>query len=263
MSKSSNKPLGGERTLAIPPDIAERLGPRRYALLLLWIRDVNGALEAALYPHVDEDTVLLDAGCSRGDPDIPSIARTRHAVGCDMDLAGLRANTLVFRRVLASLESLPFRDGVFDVVLCKFVVEHLEAPKVAFEEFRRVLRPGGIVAVLTPNRLSPFALVSHCLPHRLKQIVKKHLFGGHAEDTFPTRYRANTPGALGVQMEALGFVLERMQMLGGTWAFFIFSSPMAKCMRALERVQARTPGLRRFSTHMLALWAKPRAPEAV
>lgn len=248
--------------MAIPPDIAERLGPRRYALLLLWIRDVNGALEAALCPHVNEDTVLLDAGCSRGDPDIPSVTRTRRAVGCDMDLAGLRANSLVRWRVLASLESLPFRESAFDVVLCKFVVEHLETPRLAFDEFRRVLRPGGVVAVLTPNRLSPFALVSHCLPYRLKQMVKKRLFGGHAEDTFPTRYRANTPKALAAQMEASGFVLDRMQMLGGMWAFFIFSSPIAKCIRAIERAQARTPGLRRFSTHMLALWQKRRAPEA-
>lgn len=42
---------------------------------------------------------------------------------------------------------LPFRDGVFDLVYCRFLLEHLAHPQEAAAEFRRVLRPGGRLAV--------------------------------------------------------------------------------------------------------------------
>ena len=74
--------------------MAERLGPTRYRLIKQWVADVNGAFDRLLATHVTADSVLLDAGCSRGDPDIPSMLVARRVIGCDVDAAGLRANTL-------------------------------------------------------------------------------------------------------------------------------------------------------------------------
>lgn len=257
MSESLNKPSPDKRDLALSPDVVERLGERRYALLKLWIRDVNGAFDAALAQHIRDESIVLDAGCSRGDPDLPAIRRARYTVGCDADMAGLRANTIARHRVFTPLESLPFRSGSFDLIVCKFVLEHVTEPVRVIREFFRVLRPGGVIAVLTPNRWSLFALVSRAVPHRLKQRIKKHLFGGHPEDTFETRYRANTPRRLRSMMTAASFTEERFEMLAGMWAFFIFNSALAKAVRTIERLQARTPGLRMFSTHMLGIWRKP------
>jgi ubiquinone/menaquinone biosynthesis C-methylase UbiE len=42
--------------------------------------------------------------------------------------------------------SLPFDDGSFDLVFGHAVLHHLPDPAGAFREFRRVLRPGGVVA---------------------------------------------------------------------------------------------------------------------
>ncbi|MBI4557561.1 MAG: class I SAM-dependent methyltransferase [Candidatus Hydrogenedentes bacterium] len=254
--ESSKVSSGGKRSLALDPNIRARLGDTRYRLIKLWVQDVNGPFEAALAPHVSNPTVLLDAGCSRGDPDIPSIQRARQAVGCDVDLAGLRGNTLERDRVLAGLEALPFADESFDVVVCKWVVEHLSAPRRIFREFWRVLRPGGVVAILTPNRFSMFALVARLVPYRLKQAFKAYLFGGHEEDTHPTLYRANTIRALRRTMTAAAFVEERIAPLPGIWAFFIFLKPLALAVRAMEYVQLHTPGLRLMSTHIMGVWRK-------
>ena len=52
---------------------------------------------------------------------------------------------------IGSAENLGFEDAVFDIVLCNDVVEHLEYPEKCFEEILRVLKPGGVVIITTPN----------------------------------------------------------------------------------------------------------------
>src|SRR5687768_17440864 len=48
--------------------------------------------------------------------------------------------------VACDAEALPFEDGSFDLVLGHAVLHHLPNLDVAFQEFRRVLRPGGYLA---------------------------------------------------------------------------------------------------------------------
>jgi len=233
-----------------------RLGERRFRLIKRWIEEVNGPYDALVAPYVTGSSTLLDAGCSRGDPDLPSVGRAGLSVGCDGDLAGLRGNTIDTARTLSSLDRLPFRDGRFDAVVCKFVVEHLEEPLTTFEEFARVLKPGGVVAVLTPNSASHFALLSRLVPYRLKRAMKGRLFGGYEEDTFPTRYRANRRGQLDSLMRRAGFRTVTLQPLAGMWTFFIFSTAMAMAVRGLERTQLKLPLLRNASTYLMGLWQK-------
>src|SRR5204863_348816 len=47
----------------------------------------------------------------------------------------------------ADAAALPFVDGSFDVVVSRFAVHHFENPAVQIAEMRRVLRPGGRLAV--------------------------------------------------------------------------------------------------------------------
>jgi SAM-dependent methyltransferase len=46
---------------------------------------------------------------------------------------------------------LPFADGTFDAVVCIDGIEHLERPFDFVRECRRVVRPGGVLLVSTPN----------------------------------------------------------------------------------------------------------------
>ncbi|WP_141726350.1 class I SAM-dependent methyltransferase, partial [Actinacidiphila rubida] len=48
---------------------------------------------------------------------------------------------------VAVLPELPFPDGAFDVAVANFVVNHMARPRAGLAELRRVVRPGGRVAV--------------------------------------------------------------------------------------------------------------------
>ena len=52
---------------------------------------------------------------------------------------------------VGSAERLPFADGSFGVVIIKHVVEHLRDPELAISELGRILSPGGILLLATPN----------------------------------------------------------------------------------------------------------------
>lgn len=53
-----------------------------------------------------------------------------------------------------SAEDLAFPDSCFDVALCSDVIEHLRRPERCLAEMFRVLKPGGIAILTTPNESS-------------------------------------------------------------------------------------------------------------
>jgi SAM-dependent methyltransferase len=55
--------------------------------------------------------------------------------------------------ILADLERLPFPDGAFDLVWCAQSLYSLPDPVEALRRMRRVVRPGGVVAVLENDTL--------------------------------------------------------------------------------------------------------------
>ncbi len=59
-----------------------------------------------------------------------------------------------FRVFTGRLEDARFPDAAFDAIALIELVEHLRDPRSLLEECRRILRPGGIVMITTPNAAS-------------------------------------------------------------------------------------------------------------
>lgn len=73
-------------------------------------------------------------------------------VGCEISLTrARRIRAKGFRVVVARSEQLPFRGGAFDLVTLVEVIEHTKSPTQTLEEIHRALRPGGRLALTTPN----------------------------------------------------------------------------------------------------------------
>lgn len=53
--------------------------------------------------------------------------------------------------IAVDAQNLPFRDGVFDKIVCTEVLEHIPDDKAGIRELARVLKPGGLIAISVPN----------------------------------------------------------------------------------------------------------------
>ncbi len=101
---------------------------------------------------------MLDAGCGEGYGSA-LLARSGgvEIVGVDYDLPTLDHLRRAYPAVVptsGNLVMLPFADATFDAVVSLQVIEHIwEQPRFV-AECARVTRPGGWVALSTPNRLT-------------------------------------------------------------------------------------------------------------
>lgn len=102
---------------------------------------------------IDGDSEVLELGSGTGDVATQLAEIARRVVGIDfsknmVEIAAKRFPDLEFQE--ADAEATPYADGTFHVVVSCYTAHHFARPQKVFEEARRVLRPGGRVAVLMP-----------------------------------------------------------------------------------------------------------------
>ena len=121
-------------------------------------------------------------------------------------IAGRRAPAVVFE---SDALSLPVRDGSLDLITVAFGFRNLANYEAGLDEMRRVLRPGGMVAILEfttpPNAL--FAAVYHLYCRRILPWIGGAISGSRdAYRYLPESVRKfPTAPELAVKMRAAGF----------------------------------------------------------
>lgn len=76
-------------------------------------------------------------------------------VSLDIDIDAL--HKIEGARIIASVHKLPFKDNAFDSVWACAIIEHVIDDCIP--EFIRVVKKGGQLAILTPNRYSPIDII--------------------------------------------------------------------------------------------------------
>lgn len=140
------------------------------------------------------DSRVLDLGCGRGGLVEQLDHPLNQVVGIDPDWLSLAEHRLPLPRTQGFSYALPFADGVFDVVFCSWLLEHLARPGLDFAEIMRVTRPGGAFIFITPNKRHPLSWLNAALGQlgRWQGWLVQHLYGRASDDTFPTYYHANS-----------------------------------------------------------------------
>ncbi len=97
----------------------------------------------------------LDVGSGAGE--LLSFVRQRYALrafACDYTDRLMRVRSQPVEIVDLNSEPLPFEDNRFTLVTCAETIEHLENYRQTIREIYRVLKPGGLAVITTPNILN-------------------------------------------------------------------------------------------------------------
>lgn len=98
---------------------------------------------------------LLEVGCGegRGIPRLfPYIASYSAIDKIDTAIAALQEKYPEAKLIAGNLPPLPYADESFDSVVSFQVIEHIRDDRNFLREIHRVLRPGGVALLTTPNR---------------------------------------------------------------------------------------------------------------
>jgi len=182
-------------------------------------------LEQAIGETLDGSTVLLDAGCGA---DLPLLARhgpkARISVGVDLSAPALAIPPHTYPLV-GDLGALPLQSDSVDLLISRSVLEHLENPMSAFQEFSRVLRPNGMLVCTTPNKYYYSCLIARLIPESIKAQYFRTVFGEDAYDHFPVHYRANTVKAFRKLASSSQLTLLRVEPIRH-YPYYLMFSPL-------------------------------------
>ena len=155
--------------------------------------------------------LTLDVGCGSS----MVIQSLTTAIGMDYNFAKARyLHRLKIPAVRASAFALPFGDEAFDCVVSSQVIEHIAREQVLFDEMWRVLRPGGILIIGTPDYAT--------WQWRTIEPVYGMLLPWAYRDEHVTHYtRADLSGLL----ERMGFVHEETTYIAGAELIMRYRKP--------------------------------------
>jgi len=194
-----------------------------------------------IWKHLPTGGRLLDAGCGRYLKYSKELAGVAEVVGIDLEPTLETTNQGSPLGVRGDLNHLPFASGYFDLVISRSVVEHLENPGQVFREFCRVLKPGGKVILLTPNKYDYVSVIAAMTPYWVHRSLVSRIFRIPADDVFPTFYRANTISGLRRELRQAGLREIDLQSINHYPAYLMFSPVLFHVGLLYERLTSLGP----------------------
>jgi SAM-dependent methyltransferase len=209
---------------------------------------------------------VLDLGCGWAFGTLWAQRTGCRVAAVDLGLDQLRwaRGTLDRERALgltqANARALPFRDRTFDRAVSVEMMEHVfrpDRPRV-LAEIARVLKPGGRLALSTPNAVSPIELVKRLAVRwpALRRALPSSCFPEATDDESGyDPYRYHHP--LGLEelargLEGSGFKVEGAKRF--LWVLKTLPDALLGLGRAAEAAGEALPGIRRFGATTL-VWA--------
>ena len=216
---------------------------------------------------------VIDCGCGSGGYVLEFLKRGADAFGVEysadkVDQYKRRAEA-PGRVMRGNLETLEFPANHFDLALLNEVLEHVPDDVAALREIFRVLRPGGVLVIFSPNRLYPFethGLVRRSSGKNLSPLrtflvpylpvhLGRRLFDYPARNYFPSELRRMARNA-GFEIARTAYLWQTFEDISGRQPRWMRS--VRPGLRALSWLLERTPLLRSLGVSQVLFLTKPR-----
>lgn len=208
-----------------------------------------------IYETIVPESRILDAGAGAGEIFSYNLREyVTEIVGVDLD-PRVETNPQLHRGIRTDLTSIPVEDNYFDLVFCRYVLEHIENPQEFLQEIYRILKPGGCFLLLTPNKWHYVSLASLLSPKWFHNWYNR-LRGRDEEDTFPTFYRLNSVSTIRHQFNLAGFEERKLVLRECCPNYLTFCMPAFMLGVAYERLVNSTNLLARMRVNILGSFKK-------
>lgn len=118
---------------------------------------------------------ILEAGC--GSISKVSFGPNSRITGIDISEKQLQRNKMLNTKILGDVQEYAFEKEAYDVIVCRYVLEHLPKPGRALQNFARAIRDNGLIILAIPNVFSLKGLITKYTPLRFHIFVYRKIYG--------------------------------------------------------------------------------------
>jgi len=205
--------------------------------------------------YIQKDMTILEAGCGFSDMYLDLYGKVKRVIGVDIEPRYLEMNPHLQEKIQSDLADMPqVQDSSIDLLVSSWVFEHIKNPAGAFKEFFRVLKPGGKVIFLTPNKLNYVVFANRLAPFFLRKWIVNKMSKDLVTDPMKTYYRTNSISKIADLAEQSGLQPIRIILNGDPTyiainKLFFYSGVFGEIILSL-------PLLRNFKVHIIGVLQK-------
>jgi ubiquinone/menaquinone biosynthesis C-methylase UbiE len=209
---------------------------------------IDGTVEfyGRIHSLITKDSKVLNLGAGRGSwfytdtCDLRRNLQTFKGKVVEYSCADIDENVLnnptSDRNIVLKNGKVDLPSGSIDLIICDWVLEHVESPDLFLAEVNRLLKVEGIFAARTPHECNYVSIIARLLPNRFhKRIVRWVQPNRESIDVFPTKYRMNSRTKLSKQF----FNFEDFSYLYRSEPAYNFASDFYS--KILERIESVAP----------------------
>lgn len=118
---------------------------------------------------------VLEAGC--GSRSLVRFSDKARLVGIDISEKQLERNTVLHEKIAGDIQTYPLGEEKYDAIISWDVLEHLETPQLAVDNFIRAVRKGGLIILGMPNVRALKGLVTKLTPYGFHVWYHRTIYG--------------------------------------------------------------------------------------